>query len=311
MFQREGVIRQGKRRYPFAHSAATDTIVRRRRVLTALGGGIVAGFAGCSVLNRSPDNATNSSAETAPFEHPGTIDETFATNGEYPPDDDPADGYPPAFSNPPTEAGGDESSFETLTVNGETVKLAPIDVVKTWYDHAEARFVDARGLTQYKRSHVYGSVLSTAQQKSTGGGINGWLTDDRVVTYCGCPHHLSSVRAAGLKKAGFSRVYAIDEGFGAWTERGYPMGGTTFTSESQSDISTWVIEGQLDAGYAGEYAWASADHQYEAAPIQGDGRFTLILTFSDVTAETSVRVSTPAFTISRPLRELTAGVLEG
>lgn len=271
----------------------------------------MAGVAGCSALNRSPDKATSSSAGNAPFEHPGTIDETFATNGEYPPDTDPADGYPPAFSNPPPQAGADESTFETLSVNGETVKLAPIDVVKTWYDRTEARFVDARGLTQYKHSHIYGGVLSTAQQKSTGGGIEGWPTDDRIVTYCGCPHHLSSVRAAGLMKAGFSRVYAIDDGFGAWAERGYPMGGTTFTSESQSDISTWVIEGVIDARYAGKYAWASADRQYEAAPIQGDGRFTLSLTFLDVTAETPVRVSTPAFTISRPLRELTAGVLKG
>lgn len=273
--------------------------------------GVVAGLAGCSALNSSPATETSPSAGNAPFKHPGTIDETFATNGDYTPDDDPADGYPPAFGTPSADPTVDESTFGTLTVNGETVKLAPIDVVKKWYDRAEARFVDARGLTQYKRSHIYGGVLSTAQQKSTGGGINSWPKGDRIVTYCGCPHHLSSLRAAGLQKAGFSRVYAIDEGFGEWSKREYPMSGTAFTSESQSDISKWVIEGNLNARYAGDYVWATVDRQYEAAPIGDDGRFTLILKFSDVTGETPVRVSAPTFTVTRPLGVLTARVLKG
>lgn len=284
-------------------------IVRRRDFLAATGTGAVSSLAGCSSLPglRGADDGSNG----APFEHPGTIDETFATNGDYPSDDDPADGIPPAFSNPPANPDVDDSSFETTDVNGESVKLAPIDVVETWYRRAEARFVDARGLTQYKDAHVYGSVLSTAQRESKGGGIAGWPKSDRIVTYCRCPHHLSSLRAAGLQKAGFQRVYAIDEGFGEWAERDYPMGGTTFESGSRSEISERVIEGKLDARYAGQYVWAAANRQYEAAPVRDDGSFTLTLLFSDVTSETPVRVSTPAFTITRPLGELVSSVLEG
>lgn len=285
--------------------------MRRREILAATAMGVVNSIAGCSTLSNSPDGKSDSSSGSAPFKHPGTLDETFATNGEYPSDDNPADGMPPAFPNPPAKPDVDESSFQTKDVNGESVKLAPIDVVEKWYRRAEARFVDARGLTQYKRSHIYGSVLSTAQQESKGGGINGWPKDARVVTYCRCPHHLSSLRAAGLQKAGFSQVYAIDEGFGEWSERGYPMGGTEFKSGSQSDISEWVIKGDLDARHTGEYAWAAVDRQYEAAPIQEEGTFTLTLKFSDVTSETPVQVSTPAFTITRPLGELVSGVLEG
>lgn len=285
--------------------------MRRRDFLIVTGTGIASSFAGCSGLTGSQEDDDVSSSGSAPFEHRGTIDETFTTNGDYPSDDNPADGIPPTFENPPEKPDVDESSLETIDVNGESVKLAPIDTVEKWYRRSEARFVDARGLTQYKRSHIYGSVLSTAQKESDGGGIEGWSKDDRVVTYCGCPHHLSSLRAAGLQKAGFSRVYAIDEGFGEWIERKYPMGGTEFESGTRNDISEWTIQGSLDARYAGEYAWAAVDRQYEAAPILEDGSFTLTLKFSDVTSETPVRVSTPAFEITRPLGELASDVIEG
>lgn len=269
-------------------------------------------FAGCSSGSPSQQGVEGTPEPgSAPFEHPGTLDETFVANGDYPSDEAPADGFPPEFPDPPSSPDIDASSLPTKSVNGESVKLAPIDAVVKWYRRAEARFVDARGRNQYTRSHVYGSVLSTAQKASDGGGIDDWATDDRVVTYCGCPHHLSSLRAAGLQKAGYENVYAIDEGYGEWMEQEYPMAGTAFGTESQSAVSEWTIEGVVDDRYAGEYAWAEADRQYEAAPIQGDGGFTLHLKFADVTSETAVRVSTPAFTVTRPLGDLVSGVVEG
>jgi rhodanese-related sulfurtransferase len=278
--------------------------VKRRDLLAGLAAGGLGGVAGC-LTGGGQDGGGQ-----APFEHPGTLDETFAANGEYPADEDPTDGLPPAFPSPPPAPEVDESSLETLDVNGESVRLAPIDVVEAWYRRAETRVVDARGLGQYKNRHVYGSVASTAQRGSKGGGIDGWPTDARIVTYCRCPHHLSSIRAAGLQKAGYERVFALDEGFGAWIDQKYPMAGTKFAGNSADrDAPAWTLEGAVDPRYAGEYAWASAGRQYEAAPIGEDGAFTLVLRFADVGAETPVRVSTPAFTVTRPLEELAAGAL--
>lgn len=286
--------------------------MNRRGFLTAVGVGALGSFAGCSSGSQSQEGVEGTPEPgSAPFEHPGTLEETFVTNGDYPTDEAPGDGFPPAVPEPPAPPDVDESALPTKSVNGESVTLAPIDAVVKWYQRAEARFVDARGLTQYTRAHIYGSVLSTAQKASNGGGIDDWATDDRIVTYCGCPHHLSSLRAAGLQKAGYETVYAIDEGFGAWADRGYPMAGTAFGTESQGAVSEWTIEGAVDERYAGEYAWAEADRQYEAAPIRSDGGFTLHLTFSDVTSETAVRVSTPAFTVTRPLGDLVSGVVDG
>jgi len=276
-----------------------------------MGVGLAGGIAGCSGGDGTPTDETPvgpaggggtvSPAGNAPFEHPGTLSTTFVANGDYPTDENPADGRPPEFADRPPSPDVDPSTFETLPVNDETVRLAPIDVVLRWYLRGEARIVDARALSQYERSHVYSAVSSPAQRNSEGGGIEGWAYDDRVVTYCRCPHHLSSIRAAGLQRAGFENVFAIDEGFGVWLDREYPMAGTTFGSENQANVQQWSISGLVDSQHAGEYVWAVANRQYEAAPVRSDGSYELHLTFAGVSSETPVEIRTPADSFRRPL----------
>ena len=291
--------------------------MKRRTAVRAVGLGILGGLAGClgssgdgSGTRTETETATETPTQGSPFEHPGTLDATFATNGDYPSDDDPADGRPPGFGDQPSAPDVEPSSFETLEVNGETVRLAPVDVVAAWYRRREARFVDARGLDQYTRAHVYGGVWSPAMRDSAGGRVDAWPADDRVVTYCGCPHHLSSIRAAGLQKGGHTEVYALSEGFrrpGGWSGSDYPMAGTAFRSGSQAAVSTWTIRGAVDAAHAGEYVWVEAARQYEAAPIGGDGRYAVTLHFADVTADTPVTLTTPTDVVTRPLGDLASG----
>lgn len=298
----------------FADSSTTRHIVKRRRVLRLGGAGLLGGLAGCFGTSDGsgetpPSTGTPTPAsQGAPFEHPGTLDTTFATNGKFPSDGDPADGYPPAFPDPPDAPDVDPTNFESNELNGESVGLVPIEVAVRWYRRAEARFVDARGLDQYEAAHIYGAVLSTAQPESRGGGIEGWDRSDRVITYCGCPHHLSSIRAAGLQKAGFERVYALDEGFVTWgRDRQYPMAGTHWVAETATMQAAWTIDGSVDPDYAGKYAWAIADEQYEVAPIDSAGRFSLDVRFVDVTGRSPITVETPAYSVTAPLRELADG----
>jgi len=288
----------------------------KRRTYLATTAGVVGALAGCTGGDATDDgtDATETTEETpagdtssagsAPYEHPGTTDTTFATNGDYPADESPGDGHPPEMPEDPPEPDFDPESFDTTTVDGETVRLAPIDLVQNWYHRGEARFVDARGTPQYEEAHVYGAVLSPAQQGAEGGGIEGWPYADRVVTYCGCPHHLSSIRAAGLQKAGFEEVYALDEGFFEWLNRDLPMAGTSFASDTQASRSEWAITGATDPAYAGKYVWASAARQYEAAPVETDGSYRVHLRFTGVDAETPVEVRTPKETTQRPLGEV-------
>jgi rhodanese-related sulfurtransferase len=296
--------------------------VKRRRALSLLGAGILGGLAGCTggdgpgtdpgaTPTGSGESTTTVEPNPAPFEHPGTLETTFAANGDYPADQDPADGYPPTFEEAPPAPEADPPSFETVEVNGETVRLAPIDVVHAWYRRGEARFADARGIGQYEQAHVYGAVFSSAQRDSAGGGIDAWPTGDRIVTYCGCPHHLSSIRAAGLQKAGHSDVFALDDGFvgqeASWFEQSYPMAGTYWLDEAATERADVTLQGEVDPAYAGEYAWALADRQSEAAPIDESGRFAIHVGFAGVTGRTPVTVRTPEYVVEGTLAELSAG----
>lgn len=220
------------------------------------------------------------------------------------------DGYPPgsAVEETPPQRNIDTDAFERIDVEGTTVPLAPLDVAHYWFQRREARFADARGQRQYKRSRVLGAVLSPAPDGADDADpVARWPTGDRIVCYCGCPHHLSSLRAATLIENGYEEVYVIDEGFWAWHDQGYPMAGEDVTEQPRVQ----VVEGRTDPEHAGETAWATHDPsgQREAGPIAADGSFELHLRFTNVTPDSVVTLRTPATAVEAPLRELTGGTV--
>ena len=137
--------------------------------------------------------------------------------------------------------------------------------------------------------------------------IDDWPLTDRIVCYCGCPHHLSSLRAASLIGEGYEDVYVIDEGFWEWYDRDYPMAG------SQIDVrpSLRVVTGVADARFAGETVWIRhpPSGQTEAGPIAPDGSYRLELRFADVADDSVLVVETPGYSVSAPLSELARGVV--
>jgi len=199
--------------------------------------------------------------------------------------------------------------FETTTTNGYEIPLAPVETTHEWYQNDEARFADARGRTSYEASHVEGAVLSTAQSGFEGDPVAEWSKDTTIVAYCGCPHHLSSIRASTLIEKGYENVAVIDEGFWTWYDRGYPVAGT----DVQNRPASYEISGQTDATYAGESAWAFHDPtgQREATPIESDGSYSMELKFADVSADSPIRVTTPGYEVEYPLGDLTDGVVAG
>lgn len=126
-----------------------------------------------------------------------------------------------------------------------------------------------------------------------------------MVTYCGCPHHLSTLPGATLIRNGYVNTYAIDEGFQAWQQAGYPLEGEAV----QNTPKSFTITGRTDPATAGDMAWAWHDPsgQREAAPIDTDGQFTLHVRFYDVTAESMIRISTPSGEVTETLGALSEG----
>lgn len=226
-----------------------------------------------------------------------------------PADDTPADGYPPKFENPPADESYNTEEFPTNETNGIPVPLAPIDAVYTWYWRQDARFIDARGPKQYEQSHIYGAVLSPAPDGRTADPVADWPQDDRIVAYCGCPHHLSSMRAANLIAEGYEDVYVIDEGFWEWHDRDYPLAG----NEINARPAPRRITGSVDPQYAGESSVLRhpASGQREATSIRMDGSYEFVVRFFDVTDTARITIETPEYVVTDTLGSLTTRRVTG
>lgn len=219
------------------------------------------------------------------------------------------DGYPPASEDTPEPIDADTDAFERIDVEGTAVPLAPIEVTYNWYRRREARFADTRGEGQYERAHIEGAAWSPAPEGRTNDPIEAWPREDRIVCYCGCPHHLSSLRAATLIEAGYENVYVIDEGFFEWLEREYPAVG----SEIQNSVDSYTIAGRTDPTHAGATVYAAHEptDQREAAFVDDDGSYEMTLHFGGLTEDSEIRLETPAYELLAPISELTAGVITG
>lgn len=273
--------------------------MNRRTFLTGSGTVTLTGVAGC--LGSLTGNTASSAASSA-------VGPTH--DDDLPPDNNARDGYPPSFEQTPEQRSIDTASFETVDRDGIAVPLAPIEAVYYWYARGEARFVDTRGATSYNRSHIYGAVLSTAPDGlKTDDPVAAWPKTDRIVCYCACPNHMSSLRAASLLTQGYEEVYAIKEGYVEWQEQEYPMAGDNVGARP----AVRRISGQIDPQFAGETVWAYHEPtgQREATAVAHGGTYTLELRFAGVTPQSTIVVETPAYQVEGPLSDLTTGTVTG
>jgi len=275
----------------------------KRRTFAAAASGTLAGLAGClgdlggTTETTDSTTATTASGDGDESDGSGTAAELSAAE----------DGYPEAVAQKPEDREVDTSGLDTVTENGVEVPLLPVEDAYVWWAYRRARFADARGSDQYENAHIDGAVLSPApaDMREEGDPVRKWGKRDRIVCYCGCPHHLSSIRASQLIDAGYEDVYVIDEGFFEWSDRDYP------TTGGDGGLEAFVVRGQLDASDAGENVWARTvdGDQFESTNVQRDGSFALHCKFTGVTADSRLRVETPAWSTTGTVRELTSGVV--
>ena len=233
----------------------------------------------------------------------------IGAENKYEPDLDPFDGYPPLPLKVPPKQFFDSTTFDVAKVNSQTIPLSPLKTVYNWHQRGEARFVDSRSQTQYERSHILGSILSPAPS-----GIGSsdptfdWPKNDRIVAYCGCPLHLSTLRAASLLNSGFTNVYVLKDGFWDWHDKRYPLAGTDLNTAPR----TWTIHGKTDPSFSGKTVWIRElqSGQVEATMIQTNGEFTSEIRFSNISPTTSISIEAPHRTIVSPLSSLLETVIE-
>jgi len=180
------------------------TFVRTTAAVTALG------LAGCLTDGDNGDPADSEAAANGTSD-----DEEELDHAEYP--EDAEDGE---------IVGTDENGHELLAMNDVVVPLAPTEDAYEWYQNDAVVIADARPEEYYQRRHVEGAVWSPAVEgQESDDPLEALSTDQRILTYCRCPHHLSSLRASALIGAGYETVYALDKGLDDWVEKGYPVVG--------------------------------------------------------------------------------------
>lgn len=198
----------------------------------------------------------------------------------------------------------DVDSYDTTRVAGYEVPLAPIeDVYGSYQNDDDLLVLDARSPIAYSQAHIEGAELSPANAPDFDHPTTDVSKDRRIVTYCTCPHHLSTARAAELYDEGFTSVYAIDEGFGPWVENGYPVAG----AGSAKPVS-YAIEGETDPADAGEQVWLREPEtrQQYVARIAADGSWAMHFEFLAVDDDTTAILELPDRTVERTLGELSS-----
>ncbi|RRJ29119.1 rhodanese-like domain-containing protein [Halocatena pleomorpha] len=255
----------------------------RRRLIQLAGTSVAVGISGCLASDDGESGAEGYAPQSAT-----QTNETMSAMGNE------------SSSTTPVN----EDSFKTRPTRGVSVPLVPTDVAYRWYRNREARFVDARN-GGYEESHISGAVRSPAPNgQANSDPVENWPKSDRIVTYCRCPHHMSSLRAANLINQGYERVYALDKGFDDWIAKGHPIAGSNVDKQPNRQ----TITGTTAPKFAGETAWAfhRQSEQQEATGIKKNGQYVLNLPFYDVTADSMIEIKTPGYTIEESLGKLTS-----
>ena len=200
-----------------------------------------------------------------------------------------------------------DDGYEKYEVGGQEVPLAPVEEAYEWYQDG-ALFLDATNEQQHQQARIEGSRLSPPGAPNFNHPIDDVDPDERIVTYCVCPHQLAGARAAELMNEGFENVYAIDEGLQGWQDEGYPMA----SGASSVDPSSYTVSGRTDPAAAGEQVWLEEPEtaQQYVTQVESDGFFELSFDFFGVDDDTLVVLDLPGRTVERTLGELSERELQ-
>lgn len=202
---------------------------------------------------------------------------------------------------------GLSTQYESVTVDGVSVPLVPVEDAYEWYAGQRAQFVDVRPAAAHEEARVKGAVHAPATEGDEASFHAGLHRKALLVVYGACGHEEAAARAANLRRAGFPRSYALSEGFGAWYSRGFPMAGTSVGGDER----VYVVRGRTDPRYAGETVWLvhRPTGQREAAIVDAQGRYRFEVHFQDVTDASVVVVQTPDYAVERSLGELESSIV--
>ncbi|GIW21544.1 MAG: hypothetical protein KatS3mg068_0551 [Candidatus Sericytochromatia bacterium] len=134
---------------------------------------------------------------------------------------------------------------------------------------------DVRNDLSYKEGHIKGA--KSLPLPLTADMVKDIPKNSEIVTYCGCPHHLSSIAAEQLENLGYRNVRVLDEGYWYWKDKNYPL---EVSQDFQSKIAYLKISGKVlkdnkPLSNVDLYIKHNKSGQLEAVKTKNDGSYTI------------------------------------
>ncbi|MFN8671862.1 MAG: rhodanese-like domain-containing protein [Candidatus Sericytochromatia bacterium] len=111
------------------------------------------------------------------------------------------------------------------------------DLLKKVQRNEKIILIDVRGKVAYDEAHIKGAIMR--ELPITPESVKDIPKNAEVVTYCGCPHHLSGIAAEQMTNMGYRNVKVLDEGFNFWKDHKYPL------SKNAGDTTEIIVSGTL------------------------------------------------------------------
>lgn len=139
----------------------------------------------------------------------------------------------------------------------------------------EIYIFDVRNDLSYEEGHIKGA--KTLPLPITLDMVKHIPKNAEIVTYCGCPHHLSSIGAEQLENLGYRNVKVLNEGYWYWKDNKYPL---EVSKEYQSKVSHLKISGKVlkdnkPLTKVDLYMKHVKTGQLEAVKTKDDGSYTI------------------------------------
>lgn len=153
--------------------------------------------------------------------------------------------------------------------------IAAADLLKKIQNKEDVYIIDVRGQMSYDEGHIKGAIARGLP--ITPESVANIPKDAHVVTYCGCPHHLSSIGAEQLTNMGYKDVHVLNEGFWYWKDHNFPM---EVAENSKSKITEMSVAGVLmkdgkPLGNTDIYMKHVKTGQLEAEKTDKDGKYKM------------------------------------
>jgi rhodanese-related sulfurtransferase len=137
-----------------------------------------------------------------------------------------------------------KTSSDQATEDEFTPNYISADELNIRFDTSVIPYIfDVRSKPSFEKSHIESSFSmpygKTDDQMLA--NTSGLSLDSEIITYCGCPRHLSTLSAKDLTERGYTNVKVLYEGFWHWKDSGYP----TLVSDATAQLTQLRFAGSV------------------------------------------------------------------